>query len=37
MTVDAGFYKSVYNIGDFVWNDTNKNGIQDDGEKDLPA
>lgn len=35
MTVDAGFYKSVYNIGDFVWNDTNKNGIQDDGEKGL--
>ena len=28
MTVDAGFYKSVYNIGDFVWNDTNKTAFK---------
>ncbi|WP_080057824.1 SdrD B-like domain-containing protein [Spirosoma aerolatum] len=31
-TVDAGFYIPSAGLGDFVWNDTNKNGIQDDGE-----
>ena len=30
-TVDFGYYKPV-TIGDFVWNDTNGNGIQDAGE-----
>ncbi|NPA60887.1 MAG: hypothetical protein GXO06_01205, partial [Epsilonproteobacteria bacterium] len=30
-TIDAGFYKRVC-IGDFVWEDSNKNGIQDEGE-----
>jgi hypothetical protein len=30
-TVDAGFYK-LASLGDFVWNDTNANGIQDPGE-----
>ncbi len=29
---DMGIYKPTYCIGDFVWNDTNKNGIQDSGE-----
>jgi choice-of-anchor A domain-containing protein/uncharacterized repeat protein (TIGR01451 family)/TQXA domain-containing protein len=32
LTVDAGMYTSRVNIGDFVWNDLNKNGIQDAGE-----
>src|SRR5262249_45658708 len=31
LTVDFGYYKMV-TIGDFVWNDTNGNGIQDSGE-----
>src|SRR5204862_133986 len=31
LTVDFGYYKNV-TIGDFVWNDTNANGIQDSGE-----
>ena len=30
-TIDAGLYKPV-TIGDFVWDDTNGNGIQDTGE-----
>ena len=30
-TIDAGFFKKV-KIGDFVWFDKNKNGIQDSGE-----
>src|SRR5207245_694441 len=30
-TIDFGFYKNV-TIGDFVWTDTNGNGIQDAGE-----
>lgn len=31
LTVDAGFYKPA-SLGDFVWNDANKNGVQDAGE-----
>ncbi|PNZ10065.1 hypothetical protein CD113_10910, partial [Staphylococcus simiae] len=32
-TIDSGFIKKdKYNVGDFVWNDSNKNGIQDAGE-----
>src|SRR5205814_700925 len=31
LTIDFGYYKSV-TIGDFVWVDTNYNGIQDSGE-----
>ena len=31
LTIDAGFYKTA-SLGDFVWNDANKNGIQDSGE-----
>ena len=30
---DSGFYKPIYNLGDYVWEDTNKDGIQDDSEK----
>src|SRR5262249_46911194 len=30
-TLDFGFYQPV-TVGDFVWNDTNANGIQDSGE-----
>ncbi|PNZ80574.1 YSIRK signal domain/LPXTG anchor domain surface protein, partial [Staphylococcus petrasii] len=33
MTVDTGFYKPTYNLGDYVWEDTNKDGIQDSDEK----
>ncbi len=35
LTWDAGMYTptpQVANVGDFVWNDTNKNGIQESGE-----
>jgi hypothetical protein len=37
LTVDFGFYRPVVaplcsSIGNFVWNDTNRNGIQDTGE-----
>ena len=33
MSVDSGFYKEMkLTIGDRVWEDTNKDGIQDDGE-----
>jgi choice-of-anchor A domain-containing protein/uncharacterized repeat protein (TIGR01451 family) len=40
MTVDAGLYPtppSPASIGDFVWNDTNHNGIQDSGEPGIPG
>ncbi len=39
LTIDAGMYPTpppVGSIGDFVWNDTNKNGIQDSGEPGIP-
>jgi len=35
-TLDGGIYKSdtpTYCLGDFIWYDDNKNGIQDEGEK----
>ena len=36
MTVDTGFYLTPkYNVGDYVWEDTNKDGIQDDNEKGI--
>ncbi|KHD40680.1 hypothetical protein NC01_10405, partial [Streptococcus uberis] len=31
-TIDSGFVKDTYKIGDYVWEDTNKNGVQDAGE-----
>ncbi|TGE10670.1 SdrD B-like domain-containing protein, partial [Staphylococcus petrasii] len=34
-TIDSGFYKDKYNLGDRVWNDTNQNGIQDEGEQGI--
>jgi hypothetical protein len=36
-TIDAGLVSLPYgSIGDFVWNDTNNNGIQDPGEPGVP-
>ncbi len=35
LTADAGFYKPA-SLGDFVWNDANKNGAQDAGEAGIP-
>ncbi|MBA8760504.1 YSIRK-type signal peptide-containing protein, partial [Staphylococcus schleiferi subsp. coagulans] len=35
LTIDSGFYKPTYNLGDKVWEDTNKNGIQDEDEKGI--
>jgi len=32
LTIDAGFYRPNGELGDFVWNDLNGNGIQDLGE-----
>ncbi|HDE0827351.1 TPA: carboxypeptidase regulatory-like domain-containing protein, partial [Staphylococcus aureus] len=34
-TIDSGFYKPTYNLGDYVWEDTNKNGVQDKEEKGI--
>ncbi|MBK1828347.1 hypothetical protein JIN81_15035 [Haloferula rosea] len=31
LTLDAGYYEPAI-LGDFVWNDANANGVQDDGE-----
>ncbi|MGT2648884.1 accessory Sec-dependent serine-rich glycoprotein adhesin, partial [Streptococcus uberis] len=36
-TIDSGFVKEVYTIGDTVWEDTNKDGIQDAGEPGIPG
>ena len=34
MTLDSGFYKTPkYNLGNYVWEDTNKDGKQDSTEK----
>ncbi|MDU9340470.1 fibrinogen-binding adhesin SdrG C-terminal domain-containing protein, partial [Staphylococcus aureus] len=33
LSADLGIYKPKYNLGDYVWEDTNKNGIQDQDEK----
>ena len=41
LTIDSGFYKTPeptkpkYNVGDRVWNDEDRNGIQDEGEKGI--
>jgi hypothetical protein len=32
LTVDAGLYFAPASVGDYVWNDQNKNGLQDEGE-----
>ncbi|PTK52549.1 hypothetical protein BUZ33_12995, partial [Staphylococcus haemolyticus] len=35
-TLDSGFYKTPkYNLGDYVWKDTNRDGIQDSDEKGI--
>ncbi|HDF3788387.1 TPA: carboxypeptidase regulatory-like domain-containing protein, partial [Staphylococcus aureus] len=34
-TIDSGFYKPTYNLGDYVWEDTNKDGKQDSTEKGI--
>ena len=36
LTWDLGIYKPTYSLGDFVWEDTNGNGIQDSGEGGIP-
>jgi DNA-directed RNA polymerase II subunit RPB1 len=36
-TLDFGFVTKSYAIGDYVWIDSNANGVQDDGEKPLPG
>jgi len=35
-TVDAGLVPATASLGDFVWTDTNANGLQDPGEPGLP-
>ncbi|WP_188363439.1 SdrD B-like domain-containing protein, partial [Staphylococcus aureus] len=36
MTLDSGFYKTPkYNLGNYVWEDTNKDGKQDSTEKGI--
>ncbi|UXR74951.1 carboxypeptidase regulatory-like domain-containing protein [Staphylococcus sp. IVB6238] len=35
MTIDAGFYKKKYQLGDYVWEDTNKDGVQNDNESPI--
>ncbi|HEX7308384.1 SdrD B-like domain-containing protein [Lentzea sp.] len=37
LTVDAGLVAPPNKIGDFVWSDTNRNGIQDAGEPGVPG
>jgi uncharacterized repeat protein (TIGR01451 family) len=36
-TLDAGLISPLARLGDFVWNDLNKNGIQDAGEPGVPG
>ncbi|HEK7221392.1 TPA: carboxypeptidase regulatory-like domain-containing protein, partial [Staphylococcus aureus] len=36
MTLDSGFYKTPkYSIGDYVWLDSNKDGVQDEEENGI--
>ncbi|PNZ35138.1 SdrD B-like domain-containing protein, partial [Staphylococcus lutrae] len=35
LTIDSGFYRPTYNVGDKVWEDSNKDGIQQDNEKGI--
>jgi uncharacterized repeat protein (TIGR01451 family) len=37
LNTDAGMYLATTGIGDLVWEDTNGNGIQDDGELGVPG
>ncbi|MEV6239835.1 SdrD B-like domain-containing protein [Lentzea sp. NPDC051838] len=36
-TLDLGIYAPPNKIGDFVWSDTNRNGVQDPGEPGVPG
>lgn len=36
-SLDFGFVKKTYAIGDYVWIDADKDGVQDPGEKPLPG
>ena len=36
-TLDFGFVKPIVSVGDFVWEDTNKDGVQDAGEPGIPG
>ena len=36
-TLDFGFYRPSVSVGDFVWVDTNGNGVQDSGEPGIPG
>ncbi len=36
LTLDFGFVQGAVSVGDFVWEDTNRNGIQDSGEPGMP-
>ncbi|MGL4173983.1 MAG: SdrD B-like domain-containing protein [Actinomycetota bacterium] len=36
-TIDAGFVRQVYAVGDYVWLDQNRNGVQDRGEKPVSS
>src|SRR6185295_17508205 len=37
LTVDAGFFRPLAAVGDFVWNDLNRDGRQSPGEPGLSA
>ncbi|MGV3244938.1 SdrD B-like domain-containing protein [Staphylococcus sp. 11262D007BW] len=39
MTIDKGFHKPTYKLGDYVWEDVDQDGIQgtDDNEKPIPG
>ena len=37
LTLDFGFVKPAVSVGDFVWVDTNRNGVQDAGEPGIPG
>ncbi|MEV6239834.1 SdrD B-like domain-containing protein [Lentzea sp. NPDC051838] len=37
LTLDAGLVAPPNKIGDFVWSDTNRNGVQDPGEPGVPG
>ncbi|WP_199729889.1 SdrD B-like domain-containing protein [Tessaracoccus sp. OH4464_COT-324] len=37
LSLDFGFVRPEVTVGDFVWVDENKNGVQDEGEKPLPG
>ncbi|MGV3274749.1 SdrD B-like domain-containing protein [Staphylococcus sp. 11261D007BR] len=36
MTIDKGFYKPTYKLGDYVWEDVDKDGIQGTDENEKP-